>query len=89
MKISKARFEKHVYGKLKKRGLSSLEKLDPRPPEYRGTANAKLGTFLDKVRGKGLGISLLFDPLTHVWTKESSTPMTHQIYLVDSSWSKQ
>ena len=73
LKISEARFEKHVYGKLKKRELSTL---DPRPPECRGTANAKLGTFLDKVRGRGLGVSLLFDPLTRVWTKESSTPIT-------------
>ena len=76
MKISEARFEKHEYGKLKKRGLSTLEEFDPRPPECRGTANAKLGTFLDKVRGRGLGVSLLFDPSTRVWTKESSTPIT-------------
>ena len=39
----------HVYGKLKKRGLSSLEEFDPRPPEYRGTANAELGAFLGSV----------------------------------------
>ena len=34
LKISEARFEKHVCGILKKRGLSSLEEFDPRPPEY-------------------------------------------------------
>ena len=45
LKISEARFEKHVYGKLKKKGLSSMEEFDPRPPEYRGTANAELSTF--------------------------------------------
>ena len=71
LKISEARFEKHVYGKLKKRGLSSLEEFDPRPPEYRGTANSELSTFLGKVRGRGLGVSLLFDSSTRVWTKES------------------
>ena len=38
-------------------------------------SNAELGTFLDKVRGRGLGISLLFDPSTRVSTK-GSTPIT-------------
>ena len=60
-KISEAKFEKHVYGTLKKRELLNLEEVDSRPPEYRGTANAELGTFLDKVRGRVLCVSMLFD----------------------------
>ena len=75
IKISEAKFEKHVYGTLKKRDLLSLEEFDPRPPEYRGTANAELGTFLDKVRGRGLGVSMLFDSSTRVWEEESSSTL--------------
>ena len=60
--ISEARFEKHVYGKERKRSLQPIEDFDPRPVEYRGTANQNLPTFLDKIRGEQLCVSLLLDP---------------------------
>ena len=31
-------FEKHVYGKVKKRRLEPLEDFDPRPDKFKGTA---------------------------------------------------
>ena len=62
LKISEAQFDKHMYGKLKKKVLSSLEEFDPRPHEYRATANAELGKFLDKVRGGGLAFHCCWIP---------------------------
>lgn len=69
--MSEAKFEKHVYGKKKKVALSRLEDFNPRPTECRGTANTDLEIFLGKVCGKGLGVSLLLDPLTRVTVEES------------------
>jgi len=66
-RISDVSVEKHTYGKQKKIELLPLEEFDPRPPEYRDTASSQLTEFLGKVRGKGLGVSLLFDPNTQYW----------------------
>ena len=68
LKISDANVTKHTYGKQRKVELSPLEEFDPRPHKYRGSAPAQLTAFLGKVRGKGLGVSLLFDPSTQYWT---------------------
>ena len=68
LKISDAKVEKHMYGKQRKISLSPLEDFDPRPSKYRGTAPSHLTDFLEKVRGKGLGVSLLFDSNTQHWT---------------------
>ena len=68
LKLSDAKLEKHMYGKPKKVSLSPLEEFDPRPSKYRGTASSHLTDFLGKVRGKGLGVSLLFDSSTQHWT---------------------
>ena len=55
LRMLEATFEKHVYGKEKRQ---SLEEFDPCPIELRGTANERLPELLDKLRGKGLSISL-------------------------------
>jgi hypothetical protein len=52
-------FEKHLYGRERKR---TLKLMDPRPAEYHNTAKDLLKGFLGKVKGKGLGVSLLLDP---------------------------
>ena len=39
-----------------------MEEFDPRPAEYRNTAKYLQQDFLGKVKGKGLGVSLLLDP---------------------------
>ena len=39
LRMSEATFEKHVYGKEKRRSLKPLEEFDPRPIKLRGTAN--------------------------------------------------
>lgn len=63
-----------MYGKIKKRSLKPLEELDPRPIEYRGTANIRLNNLLEHIRGKGLVISLSVDPKVKVW-KDIDTDM--------------
>lgn len=72
LRFSDATFTKHVYGKEKKRTPKQIEGFDPRPDEYRGTANASLPTLLNKVRGKGLSISLSLDNKTRFWRDEPS-----------------
>ena len=59
--MAKASFEKHVYGREKKCTLKPLEHFDPRPVDLRGTANERLAELLDKLRDKGLSISLSLD----------------------------
>ena len=75
-RISDVTFEKHVYGRERKHHLIPIKDFDPRPPEFRGTLSARLPDFLQKVRGKALGISVLADPTSQVWsadiTKDSS-----------------
>lgn len=65
--FSEAKFAKHVYGKSKKKPLKDIESFDPRPLEYKGTAEAHLLTLLDKLRGSGLSISLSLDKKTRFW----------------------
>ncbi|KAL5493881.1 hypothetical protein EMCRGX_G015116 [Ephydatia muelleri] len=45
---------------------------DPRPPVQKGTAPHLLKDSLTNVKGKGLGVSLLFDNDTTVWKDENS-----------------
>ena len=75
-RISDLTFEKHVYGRERKHHLNPIKDFDPRPSEFRGTLSARLPDFLQKVRGKALGISVLADPTSQVWsddvTKDSS-----------------
>ena len=70
LNISDAKVEKHMQRKL---NLSPLEEFDPRLHKYRGTAPSQLTDLLGKVRGKGLGVSLLFDSSTrHLTADEPS-----------------
>ena len=68
MTISDARFKKHVYGKKQKHTLKPLSDFDPRPVELRGNSKEQLKIYLDKVRGQGIGVSLLFDERTRCWS---------------------
>ena len=68
MKMSEIAFQKHVYGRQIKHTLQSLSDFDPRPFEHRGTVPLLLKEFVTKVKGKGLGISVLFDKDVQVWT---------------------
>ena len=80
LKMADADFEKHVYGRTasaKKR--RRLEDFDPRPLKYRGKANDQLTSFLEHVRGKGLGISLLKDESTRYWSSDRMTTSTHDL----------
>jgi hypothetical protein len=61
MPIAEASFEKHVYGREKKRKVKPLEDFDPRPVEFRGTVRARLPALLEKIRREQLCVSLLFD----------------------------
>ena len=53
MQMADAVFHKHVYGRERKCTLKPLEDFDPRPMEYRGTANDRLPELLDKAMWKG------------------------------------
>ena len=69
--MSEITFEKHVLGRTKKRKFQLLEEFDPRPESDRGTVRDRLPDLLDKVRGKGLCISLLFDSSMQYWSRET------------------
>ena len=74
--ISQAPFMKHVYGRQRKHELKPLEDFDPRPVDLRGKANDHLETFLGKVRGQGLGVSLLLDRECRCWSGDVNQPLT-------------
>ena len=83
MTISDARFKKHVYGKKQKHTLKPLSDFDPRPVELRGNSKEQLKIYLDKVRGQGIGVSLLLDERTRCWssaTEEMGTTYTNITY---------
>ena len=66
MEMSTAQFEKHVYGKIKKQKIYTIDNFDPRPEEFRNQSSSKLPRLLDALAGKGHCVSLLLDPSTHV-----------------------
>ena len=78
LKMSETVYTKHEYGKVRKQKVVPLADFDPRPPELRGKATEHLPALLNRVRGKGLCISLLFDPVVSV-----SEPLTHQPLSLD------
>ena len=67
----------------KKRKFQSLEEFDPRPESCRGTVINLLPTLLDKVRGKGLCISLLLDSSAQCWSHEEEDSTTPFLPSVD------
>ena len=71
-KIADVTFQKHVYGRTLKHTLKPLSKFDPRPVEHRGTAPDLLQKFITAVKGKGLGVSALFDKDMRVWTHDEN-----------------
>ena len=73
MMMTEAHFEKHVYGRTKKHHMVPLESFDPSPAEFQNTASSSLDTFLEAMKGKGLGVSLLFDPTVRVWRNSPSS----------------
>ena len=77
LKISDAHFKRLLYAKPSK-DVTSLATFDPRPPEYRGSALQRLPSLLDRLKGKGLCISLLFDPATIVNSHTSFEPLSKE-----------
>ena len=71
LKISDANFKKHAYGKTSSAKYTRQEDFDPRPTRFRNNAQGLLKEFLGKVRGKGLGVSMLFDESTRYWSDAS------------------
>lgn len=76
LKFADANFEKHVYGRERKHHWKSIKDFDPRLIEQRGTAPQLMQDFLKSVKGKGLGVSVLFDKDLRFTPSEtsSSTP---------------
>ena len=52
MMMIQSKFQKHVYGREKDYTIQPLEMLDPRPTEFKGTATACLGQFIENTKGK-------------------------------------
>ena len=75
-KISDVTFEKHVYGRTKKHNTLPIHDFDPRPQETRGTLSSRLPKFLEKVKGQGLGISMIADASTQVWSHQTANLTT-------------
>ena len=70
--MSEVLFVKHVYGHECKKNLELLEDFDPRPLDFKAWATTNLATFMQKVKGRNLGVSLLLDPSAQVWTEETT-----------------
>ena len=73
MRLGEAYFEKHVYGRQRKRALTQVEDFDPRPLRFRGTAHENLPQLLESVRSQSLCISLLFDRTFRHWESTTSS----------------
>ena len=73
MQISNTKFQKHVYGRKRKHAIEPLTDFDPRPEELRGNSKEQLTTYLNKVRGQGIGLSLLFDDQSRCWSTASES----------------
>lgn len=73
--VSKAVFQKHVYGRQQKHQLKPIDDFDPRPTEERGKTKILLEKFLANVRGQGLGVSLLFDKESRCWSTSHEQPL--------------
>ena len=56
-----------------------IHDFDPRPQETRGTLSSQLPVFLDKVKGKGLGISMIADSSTRVWSSHTADMTTSDL----------
>ena len=65
-----------MYRRQRKHELKHLEDFDPRPVDLRGEAKHHLKTFLSKVRGQGLGVSLLLDEECRCWSSSTEQPLT-------------
>ena len=63
-KVSDAEFRKHVFGRERKNKLALISNFDPRPEEYKGTANDGLDILMQSMREMKLtsGLSVLLDP---------------------------
>ena len=70
--MSEAQFEKHVYGRTRKRTVRMIEDFDPRPDEYKEQPVTTCLHFCTRFTGKDfVCISLLLDPRCRHWTEES------------------
>ena len=76
MPVSDAVFHKHVYGRVPKHALQSMEEFDPRPLELRNTARERLQDFLSKNSNQDLGVSVLFEESYRCWSISQEQPTT-------------
>ena len=76
VKMSDLRIEKDVYGHDRKHVTNPISDFDRRPSQFHGALRLRLPEFLEKVKGKGLGISLIADPSTQVWCDSTAHKLT-------------
>ena len=61
IEVSCTVFEKHDHARPGKKKVKLIEDFDPRPPEFKGTVQAKLPELLDKIKEEELCISLILN----------------------------
>ena len=77
--VSDVVFQKDVYGRvMRKHTLKPIEDFDSRPVEERKKATDRLPELLDKLRGKGLSISLTLDSQTRCWSESEIANLTRK-----------
>lgn len=76
--MGEANFKRVHYSKPSK-DLQPLSSFDPRPLDNRGNAVQDLPRLLEQVKGKGLCVSLLFDPDTAVSYTKTFTPSSKEV----------
>ena len=59
--LADATFVKHDYAKPHKKKIRQVQHFDPWPDSFRRTASQSLPQLLEKLKGKQLCVSLLFD----------------------------
>ena len=85
VEVSNVSFKKHVYGRQRKHELEPINDFDPHPHEYKGTASQKLRCFLEAMKGKDLGVSVMFDENLRIWEEDAEAPEPDKFDLLSNS----
>lgn len=59
LRMSDTTFEKHGFGTKRKYNMLEMETFDPRPEKYRGRGQSLMLELLERIKGKGLCMSLI------------------------------
>ena len=85
VEVSNVSFKEHVYDRQRKHELEPINDFDPRPHEYKGTVSQKLQCFLEAMKGKDLGVSVMFDENLQIWEEDAEAPEPDKFDLPSNS----